>query len=274
RTSPPATYRKLLPSNYSTDIPPSRPRLATRRSPLATRHSAESLPRDLDDQLRRPIQAEPARVEAEMVVRDVPPFPLEVALHVLLPVLVHLGDDALRVARRYPEAGDGAFDELFRRSTAEDMKPIAAVREEALRAASDEHRRSLLHRLFDHAPRDRDDTLLGKEDGRIGDRRQRFRRTEGERRRQSLDNRRNPLVTRRYFGAGESRAFRHGVDNGVVEECPAQRPRDPRRDLGSAGAVHARDGDERHGRKVEVRGLRFEVRDVHSNKPSNLKTST
>ena len=62
----------------------------------------------------------------------------------------------------------------------------------------------------------------------------------------AFDYRRDALFLRRHLGPRETGLLRDGIDDGVVEERPAQGMCDALRDLGPARAVHARDRDEGH----------------------------
>ena len=84
-------------------VPPAVDRRRARASPrgagrrLERLQLAEPLARELDDQLRRAVDAQPGGVDAEVVVGEVAPVALPVALHVLLALLVVLGHDARRL---------------------------------------------------------------------------------------------------------------------------------------------------------------------------------
>ena len=100
----------FLPASVDADSRGCAPRGQHGEEPLA-----ESLARQLHDQLGRAVHAEPRGVDAEVVVREVAPVALPVPLHVLLALLVLLGDDR---AAPPPATTPSVRDRVARRARA------------------------------------------------------------------------------------------------------------------------------------------------------------
>ena len=168
------------------------------------------------------------------------------ALHVLLAVAVRLLDDARRFGMADTEAAGGAGDERRGGRVAEDVQRVGAVGEHALRAPADEHDVVARRRLLDHAARHLHEAVLGEVGDLVlaGD--EHLRRGEGERGRQPLDQRGEPLLARFHLLVRDAELVGDRVDQLVVEDLPAERRRDAGGDLGAAGAVHPRDRDDGH----------------------------
>jgi hypothetical protein len=84
------------------------------------------LPQSIDAELRRAVETQPRGVHTEVVVGEVAPVALPVALHVLLAMVVVLGHDARRVFAGDAEVRDGVARQRFGRRVAEHVHRVHA----------------------------------------------------------------------------------------------------------------------------------------------------